>query len=361
MILLIILLGDDKKESDDLTVNIKDMKRKLNITIMLLVLTSILALQSCKKTSTIEPVTFVAAMPATPAPVNSAIIAFTGTSQTVNLSWAGTSSSASTWTVYFGKTSSPAQVATNVSTNTYTANVGPNGGLFYWQVVATDANNITTSSAVWSFDVNSNPGATNLVLPATNAIGVGVTPTLKWNKPVDPQGDALTYDVYLSTATTPITIVKSASTDTTFTVSPALSATTDYYWKVVTKDPYGGQSVSPIWKFTTGAVPADPINVFVGNYNVDEPAEAYSYGVSFTKVNTTTIKTTNYWNSGWTGNFTIDLVNLTYTLPLTTFQTGWTGTESGIINKTTGKMTGTYTIWQNGVINEQGVHTYTHL
>lgn len=322
---------------------------------MLLALTSIITMQSCKKEEPVTPKEFLAAMPSVPVPVNAAIIPFTGAGQAINLAWAGTASSAIKWDVYFGNTSSPAKVASNVTANSYVAHIGTAGGTYYWQVETTDAQNITSTSPVWKFEVNSNPNAPSTPVPALNATAVSCTPTISWTG-TDPEGDALTYDLYLGTSSTPTSVASSGLTSATYTIASALSANTDYYWKVVAKDPYGGQSVSPVWKFTTGAL---PIAKFTGSYKADEPAEDYSYTVSFSMVNPTVIKTTNYWNSGWTANFTLDLTKLTFTMSSYTFSTGWTGVESGIIDLVTGQMTGTYTLWLNGGIQEQGVHTYT--
>jgi hypothetical protein len=332
------------------------MKRKLIFPVMVLVLTSIVAIQSCKKESPVEPTLWQAAVPAVGVPANNAIIAFTAAGQSINLSWDGTATATPKWDVYFSKDAHPKLAASGISTNSYTAKIGTTGGVYYWQVVTLDANNIETASPIWKFDVNSAPGATTLSAPAANATAISCTPALKWRTTKDAEGDALTYDLYLGTSSTSPASFSSGLTDTTLTVSTALSAFTDYYWKVITKDPYGGSSTSAIWKFTTGAL---PVTTYTGSYKCDEPAEAYSYTVAFTMVDTKTIKTTNYWNSAWTGTFTLDLTNLTYTMPFVTFATNWTGTEAGILDPATGTMTGTYTIWYKGVINEQGVHTYT--
>jgi hypothetical protein len=332
------------------------MKRKIIYFVMMLALTGLVTMQSCKKEESKPPKEFVAAMPDAPVPAVAAIIPFTGAGQIVNLSWTGTATNAVKWDVYFGTSSTPALVVSGVTSNAYAATL-QTGGAYYWQVRTIDANNVRTESPVWSFEVNSNPAAPSNPVPAINATSVSCSPTLSWTA-TDPDGDALTYDLYLDNTTTPTTIVATGLTDPEFVEAATLTATADYYWKVVAHDPFGGQSVSPVWKFTTGSL---PISVFTGNYNVDEPAEAYSYGVSFTFVSASTIKTTNYWNSGWTAIFTIDLTKLTYTMSSYTFSAGWTGVESGIIDMTTGKMTGTYTLWLNNVIQEQGVHTYTKL
>jgi hypothetical protein len=332
------------------------MKRKIILFAMLLALTGMIAIQSCKKEAPVAFKEVQAAVPGAPVPANSEVIARTSGLQTITLTWTGAGTFEAKWDVYFGNTSSPEKVATGLAANTYDVQVDT-GGLYYWQVKTIDANNVATESPVWEFDVNSIPSVPTAPVPDTGAVGVSCTPTLSWTA-TDPDGDALTFDLYLDKVNPPVAIAATGLESAEYAITAALSPNTLYYWKVVAHDPYGGVSVSPIWKFTTGAL---PIATFTGNYNADEPAESYSYPVSFTMVNTTTIKTTNYWNSSWTGVFTLDFTKLTYNMPLTTFATGWTGVESGIIDPANGKMTGTYTIWHNGVINEQGVHTYTKL
>lgn len=102
-----------------------------------------------------------------------------------------------------------------------------------------------------------------------------------------------------------------------------------------------------------------PIDAFVGKYTCDEPAESYSYSISFSKASTTSVTTANYWNSEWNATFTIDFVNKTYSMPVTVWTSGYSGVESGTVDLVTGKMVGNYTIWRNGAIFEEGVHTYT--
>jgi hypothetical protein len=329
--------------------------KRINIFLSIaFVLFGLTAMQSCTKDDSPVPVVYKAAVPAEPTPAVGNVIAFSGTPIDVNLTWTGTATNAK-WDIYFG-TSADNMKKLNIASftgNTYKTTV-TTGGAYYWQVKTINANNVISTSPVWNFEVNSNPLVAAIKAPLLNAVGVSCNPTISWTGS-DPESDALTYDLYLGTTNDPPV----AFTDLTAaqaSITTSLLENTVYYWKVVTKDPFGGKSTSPVWSFTTGLL---PINTFVGSYLTDEPAEAYTYTVSFTKASTSTIKTVNYWNSGWTAIFTIDFVNLKYSMTSYTFSTGWTGTESGIIDATTGKMTGTYTIWKNGVINEQGVHTYT--
>lgn len=213
------------------------MKKRIIFFITLLTVLGFITMQSCKKEA-VAPVAVLAAMPAEPVPVADAVIPFTGAGQTINLAWAGTATNAITWKVFFGKTSSPALAASNVTSNSYTASV-TTGGVYYWQVSTTDALNITTTSPVWSFDVNSNPTVAAMPVPAISATNVSCNPTIKWSS-TDPDGDALTFDLFLDKASTPTAVAASGLTDTSFVVATTLSPNTVYYWKVIAHDPYGG-------------------------------------------------------------------------------------------------------------------------
>lgn len=330
------------------------MKTKNIFLIIGLVLFCLSATQSCTSDEVNPAKVYVAAVPGGPSPAQDGIVAFSGAPVTVKLEWAGTATDAK-WDVYLGtsETSLVKLNATSIADNFYNASI-TSGGTYYWKVVTLDANNVKSTSPTWSFQVNSNPAASTIVSPALSAVGVSCNPTLEWAA-TDPESDDLTYDVYIGTTSTPGDAY-TALTASKLDIATSLSENTQYYWKVVAKDPYGGTSTSPVWSFTTGLL---PVNTYVGTFLTDEPAEAYTYDVAFTKASTTTIKTTNYWNSKWTAVFTLDFTKLTYTMPNTTWTSGYTGVESGVIDPKTGKMTGTYTIWKNGVVEEQGVHTYT--
>lgn len=318
----------------------------------MLVVSSIFTLQSCSKEDQPSPVLYKAAVPANPAPAVDAVVTLSGTTYT--LTWEGTATT-NTWDVYVGPTDSPDLAQAGVTGNSYTFTTAT-GGLFYWYVETIDANKVVSTSPTWSFFINSAPTPPALTAPLDNAVNFAVDGSLEWTSS-DAEGDELTYDVFMGSSAATLAAVASDLTDATY--SPDMVATTKYFWKVVAKDSHGASTSSVVHAFTTGAPPADPIAFYTGNYKCDEPAENYFYDVSFAMTSSTTIETVNYWNSGWTGVFTLDLVNLTYSMPVTTWTSGYSGVESGIIDPATGTMTGTYTIWRNGVINEQGVHTYT--
>jgi hypothetical protein len=115
----------------------------------------------------------------------------------------------------------------------------------------------------------------------------------------------------------------------------------------------------PTWKFIIWPP-------FQGPYNADEPAEDYSYDVSFVKVNLTTIRTDNYWNSGWTAIFNLDYTANTYKMDSTSFggTVPYSAVEAGTIDQSNGKMVGDYKIYHGALGTapiEVGVHTYTKL
>jgi hypothetical protein len=222
------------------------MKRKILYFVALLTIFGLFTMQSCKKDTMVKPTDYVAAMPEAPVPAVDAVVAFTGTGQTIPLSWTAAATNAITWDVYFGDAPGPDRVATVSNSNTYTATV-TKGGTYYWQVITTDANGVESASPEWSFEVNSNPAAAVLTVPANNAVAVSKTVALKWTA-TDPEEDELIYDVYLGTTATPLPVATNL-TDATY--SPTLAYNTTYYWKVVAKDPYGGSSTSAVFTFKT--------------------------------------------------------------------------------------------------------------
>lgn len=181
----------------------------------------------------------------------------------------------------------------------------------------------------------------------------GTTVELKWAS-TDADGDSPLANVYFGTADTP-PLYKSGNTALSLTVPVELGKT--YHWSVDMIDANKVMTYGPVWSFTV----FEPIGIFVGKFNCDEPAEAYSYDISFTKATATSLATANYWNSGWNATFNLDFTKNTYTMvmPGATWSGVYSGVESGTIDPVTGKMVGNYKIFKSGVSIEEGVHTYT--
>jgi|Deesub1362A_J573_1020465.scaffolds.fasta_scaffold01023_9 PKD repeat protein len=104
---------------------------------------------------------------------------------------------------------------------------------------------------------NNPPNAPSNPSPADGETNVSITTDLSWQCS-DPDGDALTYDVYFGTSSTP---PKVASNITSTTYDPGtLQYNTTYYWRIVAWDSNSSTS-SPVWSFTTvanGTTPNQP-------------------------------------------------------------------------------------------------------
>jgi hypothetical protein len=180
----------------------------------------------------------------------------------------------------------------------------------------------------------------------------GTTADITWQSTSE-SGSPVKADVYFGTSEEP-ELYKAGHTATTLTVPVEKGIT--YYWHVDMIDVNGIHTYGPTWSFTI----FEPIGIYVGDFLCDEPAEAYSYDVSFDKTSDNTLHTGNYWNSGWDATFTLDFANKTYTMPTTSWVGGtWSAEEAGTIDPETGTMVGDYTITHNGAVYETGTHTYT--
>jgi hypothetical protein len=335
------------------------MKNKYLFIVLMLGLAGMLTMQSCTKDESPTPVIYKAAVPANPTPAEGDVVDLDGTSYT--LKWEGTTTTS--WDVYFGPAGDVQLVKAGVTANTYTVTGITEGGEYEWYVWTKDANGITSSNITgptrdpWYFYINTAPTAPVLTAPADGAVGFSVAGALTWTSD-DAEGDDLTYDVFVGTSATPALV---ATGLTAATYSPKMVASTMYYWQVIAKDSHGYTASSAVHSFTTGL---EPIMTFTGNYNVDEPAEGWNYDVTFVKGYSTTIKigtgTGAYdgWWASWPATFTLDFTAKTYSMPYTVFTSGYAGVEAGGIDLATGTLQGTYTVWHNGAIIEQGVHTY---
>ena len=104
--------------------------------------------------------------------------------------------------------------------------------------------------------LNGAPDVPSSPQPANNAVGRSPSVMLGWSC-TDPDGGALTYDVYCDPHYPPDSIVSSNQSGTTFGMS-GLSGGTRYYWKVVAMDNHANVTRGPVWAFTTGAVGGSP-------------------------------------------------------------------------------------------------------
>ena len=100
---------------------------------------------------------------------------------------------------------------------------------------------------------NRSPEPFNLVSVGDNSVDIDPNPTFSWDAATDPDGDTVTYDLFLDSHAEPQTKMAEDLGDTSFKVSDslALCRARVYFWKVVAKDGKGGVASSEIFSFTT--------------------------------------------------------------------------------------------------------------
>jgi hypothetical protein len=96
--------------------------------------------------------------------------------------------------------------------------------------------------------LNLPPAAPSNPSPADNSTNQGSDVTLQWQCS-DPEGQALTFDVYLGT-TNPPDLEASNFGSTRYNPVPRQFGTT-YWWRIVARDASGAETSGPIWSFTT--------------------------------------------------------------------------------------------------------------
>lgn len=200
-------------------------------------------------------------VPANPSPSDGAI----DQAVDVNLSWTGGEMGGGSvfYDVYFaaGDSTPDTLVSSGQSETSFNPGKLTSSTTYYWQIVARDLNEKTAVSPVWSFTtINQAPTAPDNPTPVTGATDQALDVDLSWTAS-DPDGDALTYDVYLAAGdTTPDELVSSDQTAASFDPG-LLSAHMTYYWKIVATDENGKSTSGDVWSFTTlNHAPAAPSN-----------------------------------------------------------------------------------------------------
>ena len=134
---------------------------------------------------------------------------------------------------------------------------------YFWRVVATDSEGATSFGPIWSFTTgtltNNPPNEPALPSPGDAITNTLLYLDLSWTGG-DPDGDAVTYDVYLDTASSPVKLLAEDIAETSV-YTGALQLTTPYYWQVVAQDEHGRTTSGDVWSFTTGNSENRPPNV----------------------------------------------------------------------------------------------------
>ncbi len=138
-------------------------------------------------------------------------------------------------------------------------------------LILTDSEGLTDTQdiTITLNPVNDPPAQPFGETPSDGATGVSINADLGWSC-TDPEGDALTYDVYFGTANPPATIIANDQSGTT--CDPGLlQYSTTYYWRVDATDANGATTQGTVWSFTTEA---NPLYIVAAEYFIDtDPGE----------------------------------------------------------------------------------------
>ncbi|MBM2816732.1 MAG: hypothetical protein HW421_3494 [Ignavibacteria bacterium] len=125
----------------------------------------------------------------------------------------------------------------------------------------------TTETIIPLTDVKSDnkpPNVPTLINPSNSSKVTSKTITLSWNCS-DPDGDAITYQVFMDRTYPPVTsLVSDLRTNSYITVSTVDTAV--YYWKVIATDIWGNFSESQIWTFILSSSSIPGSNDLVASY-----------------------------------------------------------------------------------------------
>ena len=195
-------------------------------------------------------------VPTLTAPANNSLC----TDNVLNFQWNASTDSqgdAITYQIEVSKNTQFSPLAHNLTSTTTSKSITLEKGIaYYWRVKATDNKNLASNYSATFNLYTEGVGVTNhlpfspvLVSPALNSVQTGTTVNLQWTASDVDTSDALTYDVYFGTASTPTVIV--SANQSANSSSRTVTASTKYYWKVVVKGNKGGQRVGQVWSFTT--------------------------------------------------------------------------------------------------------------
>lgn len=149
-----------------------------------------------------------------------------------------------------------------IGVKTITLQVENCGGLLTVQrnvtVYQREGNLIYLPLILRNYTSNTNPNhppyAPHNPVPINGAPAESVTVDLGWAGG-DPDGNAVTYDVYLEAGDgTPDVLVSDNQPGTTYDPG-ALVASTHYYWQIIATDSQGATTAGPVWDFTTVTSP----------------------------------------------------------------------------------------------------------
>lgn len=160
------------------------MKRKILFSVMMLALTGLFTMQSCKDEESAPPKEYGSFTdPVLVAPVQG-FVNLEGT--TIELKWESSDSDgdAQKWDVYFGESENPDLYQSGVTQQSVTVEVEP-GVEYFWRVEIMDAKKVITRGPTWHFEIVDPAAPLEMEMTwetnAADAIGMEVDPTVAAN------------------------------------------------------------------------------------------------------------------------------------------------------------------------------------
>jgi hypothetical protein len=132
----------------------------------------------------------------------------------------------------------------------------------------------TLQYAHYGTSANHPPNMLSSPSPPEHAVEQSVDVSLSWVGG-DPDGDSVTYEVYLEAGDTCPDVLLCDETASTTCDPGTLSYDTRYWWRVIARDEHGATTAGPIWSFTTEGNPGPGIWQPVAS-----PVESFLSGVS---------------------------------------------------------------------------------
>ena len=193
--------------------------------------------------------------PSSPSPSSGATnVAVSGT-----LSWStapNDGGSSISYDLYMGTSSSGMSLYKSGSGKSCSYSGLKNGQKYYWKVIVYNGSGKSAQSTTWNFTTKDTPAPTtpSSPSPSDGATNVAVSGTLKWSCSANDGGSTLSYDLYMGTSSSNMTLYKSGSG--TSCAYSGLSAGKKYYWKLIAYNGSGKSTQGPVWSFTTKEVAA---------------------------------------------------------------------------------------------------------
>ncbi len=197
----------------------------------------------------------------------------------LSLQWRGIDyeSQTVTYDVYFGTGPFPPLIASNFAGGQFAAYPLPTlafSTAYSWRIVARDSAGHETSGPLWTFTTkaqNEPPSVPFYLAPTDGAVDFIVNSQHSWSCE-DPEGQPLTFDVYLGTNPSPPLVASNLTQKFYYPVGQ--SYLTKYWWRVVARDATGLETSGPTISYTTRYIsqaPLVPLNPFPAHNATEVP------------------------------------------------------------------------------------------